>query len=132
MSATEKESWLSYSVSKAAFLMAYRCLALDLEPAILVGSFKPGIVDTEMQDTMRLATEQDFPKVSFFKKLKQEAEKQADPEKDTKPHVPIRERLDTPENVAHFAWFLLDKTGDAEYSTQDWDIRDEALASRWL
>src|SRR4051812_48829622 len=105
--------------------MAYKCLALDLEPTILVGSFKPGIVDTEMQDEMRKASDGDFPKVTFFKKLKIEAEKLADPAKDLKPHLPNRERLDTPENVAHFAWFLLEETADGEYSSQDWDIRDE-------
>jgi NAD(P)-dependent dehydrogenase (short-subunit alcohol dehydrogenase family) len=124
-------SWMSYSVSKAAFLMAYRCLALELAPSILVGSCKPGIVDTEMQDTMRQATEDDFPKVAFFKKLKSEKEKLFDADKDSKPHLPNRERLDTPENVAHFCWFLLDNTSKEEYSSQDWDIRDEALAARW-
>jgi NAD(P)-dependent dehydrogenase (short-subunit alcohol dehydrogenase family) len=119
-------------VSKAAFLMAYRCLALELAPTVLVGSCKPGIVDTAMQDEMRLAAETDFPKVTFFKKLKEEKEKSFDKEKDSKPHLPDRSRLDTPENVAHFCWFLLTKTSKEEYSSQDWDIRDEQIASRWL
>ena len=112
--------------------MAYRCLALELAPSVLVGSCKPGIVDTEMQDAMRLATEEDFPNVTFFKKLKTEKEKTFDAEKDLKPHFPETGRLDTPENVAHFCWFLLNKTNSEEYSSQDWDIRDQAIANRWL
>ena len=110
--------------------MAYKCLAMELSPNILVGSFKPGIVDTEMQGVMRLASEEDFPKVSFFKKLKTEKDKLS--ELETAPHVPNVERLDTPENVAHFCWFVLTKTTNEEFPSQDWDIRDESLASRWL
>jgi len=126
------ESWLSYSVSKAAFLMSYRCLALELAPSILVGSCKPGIVDTEMQTEMRQATETAFPKVSYFKKLKMEKDKVFDPSKHTKPHVPSREHLDTPENVAHFVWWLIHDTTAEEYPSQDWDIRDPLLAARWV
>jgi len=112
--------------------MAYRSLALDLAPKILVGSFKPGIVDTEMQAEMRKSSEDDFPKVTFFKKLKEEKDTKFDAENDTKAHVPDPSRLDTPENVAHFCWWLLSATSDEEFPSQDWDIRDKALAPRWI
>ncbi|KAH9255107.1 hypothetical protein BASA81_006866 [Batrachochytrium salamandrivorans] len=127
-------SWLAYCVSKAAFLMAYRCLALDLEPkGILVGSFKPGIVDTEMQQEMRLASVGDFPKADFFKKLRQEQlNHHSGEEVAGKPHAPSRDRLDIPDNVAHFAWFLLHDTSDAEFPSHDWDIRDDKIGLRWI
>lgn len=128
-------SWLAYCVSKAAFLMAYQCLALDLAPrGILVGSFKPGIVDTEMQQEMRLASAGDFPKADFFKRLRQEQlDHDSKGEAATgKPHAPSRDRLDTPDNVAHFAWFLLHDTSDAEFPSHDWDIRDDKVGERWI
>jgi benzil reductase ((S)-benzoin forming) len=42
------DNWLTYCTSKAALLMAYRCMAQEFKGEVLVGSFKPGIVDSEM------------------------------------------------------------------------------------
>jgi len=55
-------NWLTYCTSKAALLMAYRCLSLEWAGQVAVGSFKPGIVETEMQEEMRKASKDDFPK----------------------------------------------------------------------
>ena len=129
-------SWLTYCTAKAAFLMAYRVLALEFRETnrnVLVGSVKPGIVTSEMQDEMRLASKEDFPSVDKFKRLKQSLDKKAQTASvDTPPTFPDRDALDTPENVAHFLWFLLDKTTEEEFDKDDWDIRDEAIASRWV
>ena len=110
--------------------MAYQCLNLDLSPKVLVGSFKPGIVDSEMQDEMRKASKDDFPQVEFFKKLKTELDDKKSSLSD-KATLPDRQRLDTPENVALFTWFLLNETSDEEYPKDDWDIRDDKHFSRW-
>jgi benzil reductase ((S)-benzoin forming) len=129
-------SWLSYCVSKAAFLMAYKCLALEfknLNLGVLCGSMKPGIVDSEMQDEMRKSSETDFPKVKRFKDLRQGLEKKLEQgEVPSGPHLPDVNALDTADNVAHFTWFLLTKTSNEEYDTVDWDIRDEELVKRWV
>jgi hypothetical protein len=78
---------------------------------------------------MRLASPRDFPKVDFFKKLKTSMD-ESEPHKG--PHVPDPTKLDTPENVAHFAYWLLARTSDADFQGQDWDIRDESLGERWI
>ena len=38
--------------------------------------------------------------------------------------LPNTERLDVPENVALFAWWLLASTSDEEFPAQDWDRRN--------
>jgi len=136
-------SWLAYSVSKAALLMAYRCLELEFREAgrgVLVGSTKPGIIDTPMQDEMRLAADADFPKAKRFRQLKEGLGRKAGaaPPPPTTverlelpPRFPDPEALDTPENVAHFIWFLLTQTTEEEYGSHDWDVRDKSIASRW-
>ena len=118
------QSWLSYCVSKAAFLMLYQCLNLDWKGRVAVGSFKPGIVDTEMQEQMRRASPEDFPKVDYFKKLKTSHDEYYGTEKRQPdvPHIPDLSRLDTAENVAHFAWYLLSKTSDAQFASKDWCV----------
>lgn len=88
-----------------------------------------------MQEEMRKSTGDDFPKVDFFKRLKRNLEDTKEEEKKkmaSNAHFPDREKLDVVENVGKFAVFLLRDTSEAEYSSQDWDIRDADLAKRWV
>lgn len=65
-----------------------------------------------MQDEMRLSQPNEFPKITFFKKLKQEMPTVLD---NNKPHLPNHNHLDTIENVGFFTWFLLNKVEDSEF-----------------
>ena len=48
------EGWGPYCITKAGLNMMYRCLSVELSHiGILVGSVRPGVVDTPMQDSVR-------------------------------------------------------------------------------
>ncbi|CAK8992082.1 Uncharacterized oxidoreductase C30D10.05c [Durusdinium trenchii] len=121
--------WSPYCASKAAFFMLYQSLKLELAPlGIVVGSVKPGIVDSEMQDEVRTADKEDMALVDTFKAFKDNMYG-GDA---NKPHVPPSDGLDTPENVAHFIDFLLHDTSADEFSAAEWDIRDASNHNRWI
>ena len=106
--------WGAYCTSKAALHMLYRCMDQELEHAgIRVGSVRPGVVDTPMQDLVRSAPESVFPDLPRFVALKQE------------------KHLTPPEKTAHFLAWLLLETEDPEFADQEWDIRDEQHHHRW-
>lgn len=46
--------------------------------------------------------------------------------------APPSDALDTPVNVGAFLRFLLQDTGDDEYSKEEWDIREESHHHRWI
>lgn len=99
--------WGAYCTSKAAFHMLYRSLSAELSPmGISVGSARPGIVDTPMQDLIRTKDEEDMPDVSRFRMLKEQG------------------KLVSPEEVAIFLDWLLNGTDDVQFSEKEWDIRD--------
>ncbi len=99
--------WGAYCTSKAALNMVYRVLALELEPyGIRVGSVRPGVVDTPMQDQVREAPESVFPDLPRFSALKENGD------------------LQSPERVARFLAWLLTETEDEEFSAREWDIGD--------
>lgn len=58
-----------YCASKAGLHMAGEVLAEEHHPSTAVLSYAPGIVDTEMQQTLRGESEQDFPSVEVFKAM---------------------------------------------------------------
>lgn len=66
--------WSMYCSSKAGLKMFTENTALDLESArnkkIKVYHFSPGVLDTQMQQTIRSFKKKDFPEVNNFKKLK--------------------------------------------------------------
>jgi len=122
--------WGTYNVSKAAFHMLYRCLEKELGPkGIHVGSVKPGIIETNMQETIRAASQEDMALVDRFKFFKENEYKGADA---LKPHKPPKDGLDTPENVAFFVNFLLNDVSSEEFTEKEWDIRDEDNHDRWI
>lgn len=122
--------WAAYNISKAAFFMLYRCLDKELRPkGILTGSVKPGIVETEMQQTIRRAKTEDMEDVGHFQKLKDNMYAGEDA---ARAHKPPADGLDTVENVAHFVEFLLLHTSDDEFGAEEWSIRDERHHARWI
>ena len=63
----------NYCISKAAALMANALLKIELRKyQILVNDYFPGVVDTNMQKTLRQADHSVFPYALEFNKLKQE------------------------------------------------------------
>lgn len=66
--------WSMYCSSKAGLKMFTENTALDLETSksrkIKIYHFSPGVLDTQMQQTLRGLSKKDFPDVANFKKLK--------------------------------------------------------------
>ena len=99
--------WGAYCTSKAALYMIYRILRQELaEKDILIGSARPGVVDTPMQNRVRRANKIVFPALEKFKSLKEE------------------DKLYQPQQVARFLAHLLLETEDSEFSAKEWDIRE--------
>lgn len=110
----EYRGWGPYCTSKAALHMVYKVLAAELMPlGIAVGSARPGVVDTEMQELIRAKTEYEVPDVSRFKVMKEQGS------------------LVDPDDVAKFLDWLLHATDDMEFSEKEWDIRDDESLYRW-
>jgi NAD(P)-dependent dehydrogenase (short-subunit alcohol dehydrogenase family) len=106
--------WGPYCISKSALHMLYQCWREELRTRdILVGSARPGVVDTPMQADIRALDERAFPDVDAFRKLKTNGQ------------------LTSADAVGRFlAWLLLDADA-AQFSAQENDIRDAALAPHW-
>lgn len=120
--------WAAYCASKAAFLSLYRSMAAELRPeGVLVGSVRPGIVNTPMQVAIRDSDEAAMPDVGFFRGLHAAME----PGAGAAGSAPPSGSLDTPENVAAFLSFLLTSSGDDEFCAEEWDIRDASHHHRW-
>lgn len=107
--------WGAYSTSKAALYMLYLVLREELKDTnIHVGSVRPGVVDTPMQDTIRKVSVSDFPALQKFISLKEQ------------------NKLSAPSFVAKFLSWLLLETADDEFSAREWDIRDETHHEFWM
>jgi benzil reductase ((S)-benzoin forming) len=110
------EGWGSYCVTKAGFNMMYRCLATELaHDNILVGSVRPGVVDTPMQNHIRefKGPSNHFPARSKFLNLHESG------------------KLENPENVAAYFHWLLSDVIDEEYVSEEWDIRNSTSDTRF-
>lgn len=68
-------AWAAYCSSKAAIDMYARCLALEqsteVHPADVL-ALAPGVVETAMQEILRTKSEEEFPMVGRFLKIKEE------------------------------------------------------------
>lgn len=128
--------WGVYGITKAAFFQSYRVLEREFRETlggkVLVGSFKPGVVDTSMQGTIREATSDSMPVVDNFKKMKEKTIASSA----TEAHPPPAGALDSPDNVAFFAEYLLVGTTDGEFTNKDdaseYDIRSTELYPKWI
>lgn len=100
---TEFEGLGAYCISKAGLKMMYKVLAAELlrNNIAVVGSVRPGVVDTPMQNTAR---ESDFPFMKYFRDLHANGE------------------LDSPNNVAKYFHWLLTEVDDEEFSKDEWDF----------
>jgi len=125
----------TYCVSKSALFFVYRSLKMEFEheaektgqQQLFVGSVRPGVVESQIQQTMRTADPEGFTSAPFFKDMHANMAK-ASSDSAT---PPPKDALDTPENVARFIWWLLDKVPAEEFAAEEWDIRDEAHHARW-
>jgi len=108
--------WGPYCVTKAGLHMMYRCLSMELSPhGILVGSVRPGIVDTDMQAEIRGydGDPAHFPTHTKFRTLHEAGQ------------------LERPENVAAYIHWLLSDISDDEFYAKEWDIRNSVDDERW-
>ncbi len=104
--------WGGYCITKAGLLMLKNMLNAETKD-ILVGSVRPGVVDTAMQDLIRDADLEKFPHLQKFHDLYKNNE------------------LEPPEKVARFLFWILEKTSDDDFITDEWDIRDEQYQEFW-
>jgi NAD(P)-dependent dehydrogenase (short-subunit alcohol dehydrogenase family) len=130
--------WSCYSITKAAFFQSYKVLECEFRHAggnVVVGSFKPGIVDTTMQGVIRDAPATAMPSVGNFKAMKDRFEV-SDVGDTIQARPPPAGALDSPENVACFAESLLIGTTDEEFANandpNEYDIRNAELYPRWI
>lgn len=108
------EGWGSYCTSKAALHMIYKMLKVELRKEnIIIGSVKPGIVDTAMQDLIREAYSHEMPHLKKFHDLY------------------TKKELEPTERVAKFLYWILTKTSNEEYSKMEWDIREKKYLKKW-
>jgi hypothetical protein len=99
-----------------------------------VGSFKPGVVDTGMQGTIREAPKEAMPVVESFQNMKAKVTETTTTINKARP--PPKGALDTADNVAFFTEWLLLGTSDDEFSNRDddseWDVRNANLYPKWI
>jgi NAD(P)-dependent dehydrogenase (short-subunit alcohol dehydrogenase family) len=99
--------WGAYCVSKAALYRMWACLKEELQAhQIDIASVRPGVVDTEMQNTIRQATHPAFVQRPYFENLK------------------ATNQLISAEEVAHYIFTLFVHTPAPLFSEHEWDIRD--------
>ena len=104
------EGWGMYCTSKAALHMVYQMLDTELKGKgnsnIRVGSLRPGVVDTPMQEVVRSSDRKVFPNIDRFVQLKES------------------NGLIQPQDVAKFTYSLLCEKSAEEFASKEWDIRD--------
>lgn len=66
--------WSVYCATKAALDHHARATALDADPTLKIASLAPGVIDTQMQETIRGVSVEDFPHVGRFLDLKKEGQ----------------------------------------------------------
>ena len=127
--------WSIYGITKAAFLQSFRVLEQEyreLGGKVVVGSFKPGVVDTSMQNIIRNTPQERMPTVKLFQAMRDKASTIGS----TGARPPPQGSLDTPENVAHFVEFLLIGCEDTTFANKDnvseWDIRNPEHFPLWI
>ncbi|CAB9530081.1 short-chain dehydrogenase reductase (Partial), partial [Seminavis robusta] len=129
--------WTCYGLTKAAFFASYKILEREFRESlggkVVIGTFKPGVVDTSMQGTIREAPTNSMPVVGNFQKMKEKAANHA---MANKARPPPPGALDSPDNVAFFVEYLLLGTTDEEFANKDdsneYDIRNEDLYPHWI
>ena len=104
----DRQNTAPYCISKCAFHKLYQCLREELIPQrIWVGSCRPGVVDTPMQDHIRSKSREQLPGVDRFISL----------------HA--NNQLESPERVASFVQWLLLSVESSKFVAEEWDIRND-------
>ena len=97
-----------YCTAKAGLEMLTRVLAAENhDPGFRAVSLRPGVIDTDMQATMRGQTETSLPGVAMFRRFLADG-RLATPE-DAAERIVDRVVLGDPENGATYAWPDLDR-----------------------
>lgn len=129
--------WSVYGICKASFYQAFKAMDKEfkhLGGTVRVGSFKPGVVDTDMQGVIRTASKENMPNVDAFHAMKANVVPPQGPLLQAQP--PPAGALDSPENVAFFAEWLLLGTSDDEFAnmedSNEYDVRDKSLFHKWI
>ena len=105
----------TYGLTKMAFHRLFEQLKVELEgTGVCVGSVSPGVIETEgLSEHIKLARDQHLPHVAYFEYAEKEGQ--------------IR-----PADIsAEFISFLLQETGDEEFSKQEWKLNDQTHWKRW-
>ena len=97
--------WAAYCVSKAGLSMLTKCWQLEF-PAIAFASVMPGIIDTDMQASIRASHHMTKEKHDFFQGLKAS-----------------HQLLSVDQVAAFLTWLLLDVEQTA-FIAKEWDIYD--------
>ncbi len=93
----------NYCISKAAALMANQVLKVELpKHDILVNDYFPGVVDTNMQHTLRNSQSEIFPFAENFKELK------------------LQGKLSKPQQVAANILEIFTQTDDQLFNQSEW------------
>lgn len=104
-----------YCISKAALHMMYKCLSLEFNKMnIYVGSLRPGVVDTPMQEKLRSLSENIFPALPKFIAMKKE------------------NNIQQPEKIAKFIEWVLLHTDNVKFSETEWNIADTWHQENWI
>jgi gluconate 5-dehydrogenase len=104
----------AYSIAQAASDTLRRALQAEWAGSTrAVGSFRPGLVDTEMVRRFMALSEHDFPARASYDEYVSAG------------------RIASPDAIARFAtWLLLDVPTD-RFTATDWDVRDRAHHEHW-
>lgn len=149
--------WACYGISKAAFFQSFKVLEREFRQLgggdvdVVVGSFKPGVVETNVQAVIRSADPSVMPGVKMFQDMKakadelrkQQEQQEVSQQQQQPPQVlplvarpPPQGALDSPDNAAFFAEYLLLGTTDEEFANaqdeNEHDIRNAKLFERWV
>jgi len=93
----------NYCVSKAAALMANQVLKAEMiNHGVIVNDYFPGVVDTDMQKTLRSSSTEIFPYSDDFKSLKQDG------------------KLASPIQVAESILNIFTNTDDQSFAQSEW------------
>ena len=126
-----------YCTSKATLFFLYRALKSEFEvekdadgkQLVLIGSARPGVVDTGMQVSLRGQDQDKYPFAAALAQKYDAMDRTVAADATAKP--PPSDALDTATNAGHFLTWLLTGTTDEEFGGEEWDIRETSHHGRW-
>lgn len=105
----------AYCISKAALYSSYLTLKNECgDKGIAVGSVKPGIVETPIQETLRGGFQSGIQSLGYFQEVY-----------DGERFVPM-------ETSGQFLSWLICDTDAARFSAEEWDVYDTSHHAEWI